>query len=66
MSILFLNGFNIDNDSKKEVYELYVIDTKKSIIKFNLKNLNILDSNVLKLLSENYAVTGSIKNFSGK
>ena len=65
VAILFLNAFN-DNDRKKELYELYVVDTKNSIVKFNLKNLYSLNSHLLKSLSENYIVKGSIRNFSGK
>ncbi len=62
-----LNAINIDDGlNKKQIYELYTLDTKNNILKFHLIDLNMFDSNILKKLSENYIVKGAINNFSGK
>ena len=54
-----------ENCKKDHIYELYVADKKRNILKFQIKHLNILNSDIIKMLSENYIVKGFISNFSG-
>ena len=63
--ILVLNAINVDDSFKqKPSYELYVLDEKKNIIRFQLNNLNIINSEILKKLNESYIVEAAIQNFS--
>lgn len=63
--ILVLNTINKSQSSQiKALYDIYLIDTNNNLLKFYLNDACIIDTILLKQLTDNFIVEASINNFS--